>query len=396
MRATWAGPSSAGWCATRVSSACRWCSRRRRASRAGSARSRCCGAGRAGRDRRGPLRPGPQPGARAGLRPRGRGLGRAAPRAGRLRALGGGRVRGRDGLPERPGRQALRRPRGLPLGQVAGLRGPAVRHARPLLDRGTPGPRLDLALRLGRRLPRRAEGPARAAGRPAGRARGPVPRARLRRHRPDRGTGLRRRGRAGRLGQEHLPAAPRARLVVLPGRARDRPRPGARRAAARPVRLVHGLPRGLSHGRAAGSLPARRHALHQLPDHRAARAPFPRSCALRWAGTPSAATSARTSAPGTAGAGSAAVRPSRPGPDWPRPSSPSWPRSTRPPSPRASARARSSAPSGAACCATWRWRWATWAGPRPGRCWSGWRPTTTRLVQEHARWALRRLDEREA
>ncbi len=47
--------------------------------------------------------------------------------------------------------------------------------------------------------------------------------ARLRGHRPDRREGLGRRRRDRRLGQEHLPPPPRARLVVLPRRARDRP-----------------------------------------------------------------------------------------------------------------------------------------------------------------------------
>ena len=97
---------------------------------------------------------------------------------------------------------------------------------------------------------------------------GAVPVARLRGHRPHRGARLRGRGRPRGLGQEHLPAPPRARLVVLPGRGRHRPRAGAGRAAARHVRHLHRLPGRLPHRRPARALRARRHALHQLPDDR--------------------------------------------------------------------------------------------------------------------------------
>ena len=69
---------------------------------------------------------------------------------------------------------------------------------------------LDLALRVGRRLPRRDEGDARPRGRaPEGRGgtlRGPC----LRRHRPHRREGLGRGRRPRRVGQEHVPAPPRA------------------------------------------------------------------------------------------------------------------------------------------------------------------------------------------
>ena len=53
----------------------------------------------------------------------------------------------------------------------------------------------------------------------------------LRGHRAHRGARLRRGGRPRRLGQEHLPAPSRARLVVLPGRGGHRPRAARGRAA---------------------------------------------------------------------------------------------------------------------------------------------------------------------
>ena len=77
---------------------------------------------------------------------------------------------------------------------------------------------------------------------------GPVRVARLRRHRPDRRSAPAPRPPGlGALGQEHLPAPSRARLLVLPGRARHRPRAAGRRAAPRHVRQLHGLPRRLPH-----------------------------------------------------------------------------------------------------------------------------------------------------
>ncbi len=146
--------------------------------------------------------------------------------------------------------------------------GLAVRHLSRLLDRRSRGPRLDRALRLGRRLSRRDEGDARPPGRaPRGRSRS-LRLADLRGHRADRGACLRGRGRDRSLGEEHLPPASRPRLLVLPGRDRDRPRSPARRAASGHVRELHRLPGRLSHRRAARALHARRHALHQLPDHR--------------------------------------------------------------------------------------------------------------------------------
>ena len=72
----------------------------------------------------------------------------------------------------------------------------------------------------------------------------------------------------GALGQEHLPAPPRARLLVLPRRDRDRPRPARRRAARRHVRHLHRLPRRLPDRGLPRAVRARRHALHQLPDDR--------------------------------------------------------------------------------------------------------------------------------
>ena len=161
--------------------------------------------------------------------------------------------------------------------------------------------------------------------------------------------------------------------MVLPGRGRHRPRPGAGRAAARHVRELHRLPRRLPHRRAARALRARRHALHQLPDHRAqGRDPGGRSAPAS-AATSSAATSARTSARGTASGaqrGGARVRAARPG-CWRR-TSDALAGARRGGVPRdASAGARSSGPSGGACCATWRWPSATRATGHAGRCWNG-------------------------
>ena len=165
--------------------------------------------------------------------------------------------------------------------------------------------RLDRALRLGRRLPRRAEGPAGHASWHGSRARvGSFQSRDVRGHGSDRGARLCGRRRPRRLGQEHVPAAPRARLLVLPGRGGDRPRPArARHAAAGHVRELHRVPRRLPHRRAARAVRARRDALHQLSDDRAEGRRSPRTGARASGGTSSAATSARTSARGTAGAG---------------------------------------------------------------------------------------------
>ncbi len=97
---------------------------------------------------------------------------------------------------------------------------------------------------------------------------GPFEARRLRGHRPHRREGLGGRGGPRRLGEERLPPPPRARLVVLPRRDRHRSRPSRGRAPPRHVRHLHRLPRGVSDGGARRSLRSRRHALHQLPDHR--------------------------------------------------------------------------------------------------------------------------------
>ena len=222
---------------------------------------------------------------------------------------------------ERPARR-------VPLGAV-GRSAWACSTTRPTPTRPRrPGARLDLALRLGRRLPRRDEGAARpGAGRGCARGRS-LRGERVRRHRARRGAGVRGRGGPRRVGQEHLPAAPRARVVVLPGRDRERARPAARRAAAGPVRQLHRLPRRLPDRRAAGALRARRDALHQLPDHRG-EGRDPRGARARAsAATSSAATSARTCARGTGGAADTAAPRSSHGPGPSPPTSRSWPAST--------------------------------------------------------------------
>ena len=292
-----------------------------------------------------------------------------------------------------PGRAAQRPAHGLPVGALGRLRRRSSTTRRtPTRPRRRRDRGLDRALRLGRRLPRRDEGAARAPGRARSRPRpARFSRAHLRGHRADRGARLRGRGGARGLGQEHLPAAPRARLVVLPGRGRDRPRAGAGRAAHRHVRQLHRLPRRLPHRRAPRALRARRHALHQLPDHRG-EGRDPGGAARRAsAGTSSAATSARTCARGTA---SDARRDGPPSSRAPGSLAPDLaelaglddgrlPRAL-PPEPGEARQAPR------ACCATSRWPSATPATAS--------RPVLERLpadddplVREHAKWALARL-----
>ena len=161
----------------------------------------------------------------------------------------------------------------------------------------------------------------------------------------------------GRLGQEHVPAASRARLLVLPRRgwsptstlAPDAPRPDMCGSC---TACLDACP--------TGALPApyvpRRDALHQLPDDRAeGRDPRGRS-ATASAATSSAATSARTCCPWNRKRRQPRRRrASRPAKAWWRLTSIAPAALDRRRVPRgASAGARSSAPSGAARCATSR------------------------------------------
>ena len=98
----------------------------------------------------------------------------------------------------------------------------------------------------------------------------------------------------------------------------------AGRAPARHVRQLHRVPRRLPDGGAPRALRPGRDALHQLPDHRAARRDPRRRSAREWGATSSAATSARTSAPGTASAGAKAPPASSRAPGARRPTSRSW------------------------------------------------------------------------
>ena len=97
---------------------------------------------------------------------------------------------------------------------------------------------------------------------------GPFRGADVRGHRADRGAGVGGGGGARGVGEEHLPPAPGARLVVLPGRGGDGPRPPRGRAATRHVRKLHRLPGRVPHRGPAQRLRARRHPLHQLPHDR--------------------------------------------------------------------------------------------------------------------------------
>ena len=93
----------------------------------------------------------------------------------------------------------------------------------------------------------------------------------VRRHRAPDGKAAGRPGRAGLAGQAHQPGLARLRLLAVPGRHPDQPRPGAGRAARRPLRRLPRLPRHLPDPRLSRALSARRPRLPLLPDHRARR-----------------------------------------------------------------------------------------------------------------------------
>ena len=170
-----------------------------------------------------------------GLRPRRYRLRRRPPRAGVLRRLDRARVRRRDGVPHVPGGAPQRPARGASLGPVGRLRSACSTTRRaPYSTEAAAEQRLDRALRMGRRLPRRDEGDAGAAGGGAGSARWARCASRVY---VDTGPIVERAYAAaaglGAWGKNTLPAPSRARLVVLPGRDRHRPRAAGGRARAR-------------------------------------------------------------------------------------------------------------------------------------------------------------------
>ena len=205
------------------------------------------------------------------LRPRRHRPRRRAARARVLRRVGGAAATpARWRYLTEPGREA-QRPARAPSRGRARCCAWACSTTRPhAYSTEAPGePRLDLALRLGRRLPRRDEGDARA---PASSACGP-------RRAPSRPAPTSTPARSPRRPGPRPPgSAPGARTPACstpstaPGSSSgevvtdlDLPR---RRAARRHVRQLHGLPRRLPDAGPRRALRARRHALHQLPDDR--------------------------------------------------------------------------------------------------------------------------------
>ena len=93
--------------------------------------------------------------------------------------------------------------------------------------------------------------------------------------------------------------SPRARQLVLPRRDLHHAGAAAGRAGSGSLRVVPGVPRRLPDRGAAGALPARCAAVHQLSDDRARRAGGRRSCGRCSATASTAATTAWRSARGT-------------------------------------------------------------------------------------------------
>ena len=170
---------------------------------------------------------------------------------------------------------------------------------------------------------RLSRGPLAAARRPARLAPGRVSRGarpRRRRHRPAARARLRAAGRARLDRQEHDADRPPAGELHRARRPARRRRAAARRAPRRrPLRDLHPLPRRLPDRRLRRPLSARRPALHQLLDHRAQGADRRRRSPTGSTTGPSAATSARTSAPGTARRPRAGRPSSSRGPSGPTP-----------------------------------------------------------------------------
>ena len=122
----------------------------------------------------------------------------------------------------------------------------------------------------------------------------------LRRHRAGDGEAAGAGGGDRLAGEAHQPPQPRelGNWFFLGAIFTDA-RAAAGRGRGGSLRVVPGLPRRLPDRGAAGALPARCAAVHQLPDDRARRAGGRRSCGRCWATASTAATTAWRSARGT-------------------------------------------------------------------------------------------------